>query len=218
MCLDKLKKIENCINAFNQIGICQLIIGKTHKFEEIKKNDSSKMLLECTVSAGYEMLSIHKLEGNNKFGHLQCRNCADGVLLDINHSNNTYRMIVVELKTTINEKELQKIPKQFLGAVLRTLTLLTPTDLRDNTIEFCVLFSNEDVYNSKERSKESSEARIASKNEETLRLWESNKMRANGFSDIQKESIRVKDGCIPIIKKTVKNKGFLSYHDVKNLS
>lgn len=220
MSLEKLEEIEKCINAYIQKDMYRLSIGKEHKFEEKhdkeKQDKKSEMLLECTINADHEMLSIHNLEGDKKFGHLKCRNCADGVLLDINHSNNAYRMIVVELKTTINEDELRKIPNQFLGAILRTFTLLTPTELRDHTIKFCVLFSNEKFDKSREHSKESYVARMESKNNENLKLWQSDKLRTNSFSNLQKKSICIKNGCIHIIKKPVKNADKLCFNEILN--
>lgn len=124
----KLHLDENCHSDLKS-SICEVI----------ETSETGKARVVCTVREGDTAIQWH-IGHKKTFAALASRRSADGTIL-VTHSNGTVTAHIIECTATVGMSELQdKLKPQFLGSLVRLISLCAIADLRLDDVVFYAAF------------------------------------------------------------------------------
>lgn len=131
------------LNKYYNKDIFEFYIINSNSFcheESIEDSNSNHNIINYNIILPYNnCILIRKIEGNNKFYHLNKNNSAD-IFLISKIDIDSYKLDILEIKSSISITELERLSDQLIYGYLRVMTLISPLHLNINKIELYVAF------------------------------------------------------------------------------
>ena len=106
--------------------------------ENIHDNSGNNFDVEYTLTIPYECIIISEIEEESHFNHLKINSAPDIIL--ISKYNNKYKLDILEIKSSITNKDLKNMSNKLMGGYLRTVSLLAPLHLDIKCVDLYVAF------------------------------------------------------------------------------
>lgn len=105
--------------------------------ENIHDNSGNNFDVEYTLTIPYECIIISEIEESH-FNHLKINSAPDIIL--ISKYNNKYKLDILEIKSSITDKDLKNMSNKLIGGYLRVISLLAPLHLDIKCVDLYVAF------------------------------------------------------------------------------